>query len=212
MTPIERQLAPPGGWRPTSKARIAPLAMERLNAPMRGMLWAAGKWGKQRTGSDEVPAVFLLLLKHSELFWPWLRFASKLMPYGSLDRRDAELAILRVAWNCRCRYEWGQHVAIGLRAGLTPTEIARIAQGAKAPGWSPEQALVLQVCDELHHDRAISAQTWQRLTDQFNEKLQLEILLLVGHYEMLAAVLNSVGLPLDPQAEDQLAATAIHPE
>jgi hypothetical protein len=51
-----------------------------------------------------VPDVFLLLLRHPHPFWAWLRFASKLMPFGTLDRRDAELVILRVAWNCSHRF------------------------------------------------------------------------------------------------------------
>ncbi|WP_320821269.1 hypothetical protein [Thalassolituus sp.] len=33
-----------------------------------------------------------------------LGFASKLMPFGELDRRDTKLAILRVAWLCRSSY------------------------------------------------------------------------------------------------------------
>lgn len=210
MTPVERQLAPPGGWHAAGAPRIAPLTVTQLSAPVRALLWAAGKWGRKRTGSAAVPDVFLLLMQHPRLFWPWLRFASRLMPYGTLDRRDAELVILRVGWNCRCRYEWGQHVQIGLRAGLSALEIARVAQGPNASGWTPPQSALLQATDDIHKDRMIAAATWQRLAQQLKPKQLIETGMLVGHYEMLAGVLNSVGLALEPQTEALLASAPIH--
>lgn len=212
MTPIERQLTPPGGWHPAGVPRIAPLAIAQLSAPLRALLWLAAKWGRKRTGSSAVPDVFLLLLNHPRLFWAWLRFASKMMPYGTLDRRDAELVILRVGWNCRSRYEWGQHVQIGLRAGLAAEEIARVAKGATAPGWSPRRTALLQATDEIHHQRVITAATWQSLAVHFKPTQLIEISMLIGHYEMLAGVLNSVGLALEPQTETLLAQAPIHGE
>ncbi len=206
MTGNAQELAPPEGWRAARVPRIAPLERARLRLPLRALLWVSGKWARKRTGSDQVPDVFLLLLKHPRLFWPWLRFASRLMPYGSLGRRDSELVILRVGWNCRCRYEWGQHVAIGLRAGLSAADIARVAQGPQAPGWTPQQGALLQATDELHEQRAISAATWQRLAEHFKPKQLIEIGMLAGHYEMLAGVLNSVGLALELPAEQELEA------
>ena len=212
MTPVERQLAPPGGWHPLPPAPlIAPLRVDQLSLPLRAVLWAAGNWGRKRTGSAQVPDIFLLLLRHPRLFWPWLRFASRLMPYGTLGRREAELVILRVGWNCRCRYEWGQHVQIGLREGLEPAQIARIAQGPQAPGWRLDEAAVLQAADDLHRERRIQAETWRRLSQHYSNKQLLEISLLVGHYEMLAGFLNSVGLALEPTTEARLATVPIHP-
>lgn len=201
-----RELTPPGGWRSERVPRIAPLERTRLSVPLRALLWVAGKAAKKRTGSDQVPDVFLLLLKHPRLFWVWLRFASRLMPFGTLQRRDSELVILRVGWNCRCRYEWGQHVAIGLRAGLSAADIARVAQGSQTAGWTPQQSALLQATDELHEQQLISAATWARLAEHFKPKQLIEIGMLVGHYEMLAGVLNSVGLSLEPPAEQELAA------
>ena len=212
MTPVERQLAPPGGWHPLPPApRIAPLRVDQLSLPLRGVLWAAGKWGRKRTGSAQVPDIFLLLLRHPRLFWPWLRFASRLMPYGSIGRREAELVILRVGWNCRCRYEWGQHVQIGLREGLEPGQVTRIALGPQAPGWTPCESALLQAADDIHRHRTIAPQTWERLRAHYGERQTMEAILLIGHYEMLAGFLNSTGLALEPAAEAQLAAAPIHP-
>ena len=210
MTPVEQQLAPPGGWRDTGTPRLTPIALSGLRWPLRTLLRLGARWGSKRTGSTVVPDVFLLLLRHPHLFWAWLRFASKLMPFGTLDRRDAELVILRVAWNCRCRYEWGQHVAIGLRAGLTPDEIGAVPQGADAPNWSPRQRAVVQATDELHAQRQVSHATWQFVSEHVGSRRALELVMLVGHYEMLAGVLNSACVPLEPDTEARLGEVPIH--
>lgn len=210
MTPLDRQLAPPGGWHSYGAPRIQPFDTKRLNPLMRMAHTIAGKYAERRVGMAKVPDVFLLLMRHRRLFRPWLRFAARLMPGGTLERRDSELAILRVAWNCRSRYEWGQHVVIGQREGLTPQEIARVAQGPDADGWSPRQAALLQAADDLHRDRVIAPATWSRLAAHYGDAQLIEIGMLVGHYEMLAGVLNSVGLALEPPAEALLAGADIH--
>jgi len=210
VTPIEQQIAPPGGWIDTGAPRVPPLTLSQVSLPLRVLLRLGAKWGSKRTGSTVVPDVFLLLLRHPHLFWAWLRFASKLMPFGTLDRRDAELVILRVAWNCRCRYEWGQHVAIGLRAGVAADAIGRLPQGPDASGWSSRQQALLKATDELHRQRQISDVTWTLLSDHFATRQRLEITMLAGHYEMLAGVLNSACLPLEGDTEEQLSQAPIH--
>jgi alkylhydroperoxidase family enzyme len=210
VTSIERQLAPPGGWIDTGVPRVAPLALSQVSPPLRLLLTLGAKWGSKRTGSTVVPDVFLLLLRHPHLFWSWLRFASKLMPFGTLDRRDAELVILRVAWNCRCRYEWGQHVAIGLRAGVPAEAITRLPLGPDAPGWSPAQRALLHAVDDLHRQRQVSEETWGLLSEHLGTRQRIEITMLAGHYEMLAGVLNSACLPLEAATEEQLARAPIH--
>src|SRR5262249_25663928 len=87
MTRATRQPTPPGGWHPATDPRIERRPLGSLLPPLRALLTAGGKWGRKRTGTDEVPSVFLLLLHHPRLFWPWMRFAARLMPYGTLDRR-----------------------------------------------------------------------------------------------------------------------------
>jgi len=201
-------LAPPGGWRPADE-RLMPLPREQQGAGLRLFLWLAGKWARRRTGSDRVPLVFLLMMRNKRLFRAWLRFASRFMPYGTIGRRNAELVILRVGWNCRCRYEWGQHVRIGRRVGLSVADIVRVTRGPEAEGWQETQALLLRAADELHADRVISEATWQALGEHYSPAQLIEITLLAGHYEMLAGLLNSAGLPLEPETEAELATLRI---
>lgn len=204
-TPPDHQLAPPGSWHPAPASRIPPLQLR--GAGLRGTLLAraVGLFVK-----GEPPAIFLVMMRHWRLFRAWFGFAARLMPFGRLDRRDTELAILRVGWLCRCRYEWGHHVTIGLRVGLTPQQVADVARGADAPGWAPLQAALLRAVDELYAQRTLSHPTWEALAAHYDDKRLLELCLLIGHYLMLAGLLNSLGLPLEASAEAALANAPIH--
>lgn len=204
-TPVDKQLTPPEGWRTLPRPRLAMLDPESADSAQRVLLWAI-----KRIGRLDAANLWMLMMKNLRLMRGMLSFASKMMPYGELDRRDTELCILRVGWNCRARYEWGQHVDIGMRAGLSAEEVARIPCGPQARGWTPKQSVLLQACDELHHERMLSDDTWQRLSLHYSERLLLEVLMLIGYYEGLAGVLNSTGLPLDAALESRLARTPIH--
>ena len=81
------------------------------HAPL-ATLVAAVAGGVTRTGPLRV---FTTIGRHRRLFRRWLPLADLLLLHGELPRADAELLILRTAWNCRCWYGWVQH------AGIAPT-------------------------------------------------------------------------------------------
>ena len=134
--------------------------------------------------------VFTTLARHPGLFRRWLVFAGGLMPGGKLPRADTELVILRVGHNCASAYELAQHERIARTAGLTPEQIA--AAGEDPDGWPHRQALLLRVADALHAERDLPDALWSQLRAALSERECIELLLLVGHYEMLAMTLNSL--------------------
>jgi AhpD family alkylhydroperoxidase len=150
--------------------------------------------GAGRVVGGPPPNIFLTLGRHPRLFAPWLAFAAQLMPRGGLPRADTEIVILRVAWNTGCRYEWEHHARLGREAGLTDADIERVPAGPGAEGWSGRQATLLRATDELHDAGMISAETWEALSSHLDDKLCVELCFLVGHYEMLAMTLLSLGV------------------
>jgi len=195
-------LTPPGGWRGPARARIAP-----LTGPERGLISRVVDWGTRVVGKVEPRNIFLTLQRAPRLFWPWMLFASRLMPWGKLDALDRERIILRVAWLCRSRYEWGQHVDVGGRLGLPMAELPWIAEGPACPSWDAGRRALLTAVDEFHDARVLSEETWQTLANTYPPDVMLELLMLIGHYEMLAGVLNSVGVELEgaPSTDGQRA-------
>jgi 4-carboxymuconolactone decarboxylase len=146
--------------------------------------------------------IFSTLVRAPGLFRRWLPFAGKLLS-GKLPARDRELLILRTAWNCRARYEWGHHVAIGLESGLSREEVDRVPEGTDA-NWPAPDALLLQAADELHREQGVSDATWEGLSARYDTQQLIELPMLVGHYHLVAMTLKTLGVELEPDYEDLL--------
>jgi len=168
-------------------ARVSPGGWREVGPVIAAFAGIAG-----RVTGTKPPAVFLTLGRHRKLFWGWLHFAGRLMPGGRLARREAELVILRVASLLGSDYELTQHRRLGRRAGLSAEEVAA-AEGAAsdAARLSEREALALRVADELVAEQDVSDLLWAELGRLFDEQERIELVLLVGHYAMLATVLKA---------------------
>ncbi len=145
--------------------------------------------------------IFATLVRHPRLFKRWSAFGGTLLVRGELPARDRELLILRTAWNCRADYEWGQHARIARSTGLSDEEIARVADGPDDPAWAPLDAVLLRACDELHHQSAISEDTWRSLAAHYDEHQLIETCMVIGQYHLVAFTLNSLGVEREPGVE-----------
>jgi AhpD family alkylhydroperoxidase len=170
-----------------TQPRIAPGGRRELGLPLWVFARVAGL--VTRTGP---PNIFTTLGRHRRLFRGWLRFAGRLMPRGTLPRRETELVILRVAHLQGSAYELAAHNRIALRSGITREELDRLAVGASAGGWAPREHALLAAVEELHEDGDLSDASWAELRRHLDEKKAIEFLMLAGHYEMLAVVLNTL--------------------
>lgn len=150
------------------------------------------------TGGGRVLNIFATLAHHPGLLKRWLVFGAHVLAKSTLPARERELAILRVGWLCRAEYEWGQHVEIGLGAGLGEEEIRRIAAGPDAPGWSPADADLLRVVDELHAHQFVSDATWKAVASRWTTQQLMDLVFAVGQYTLVSMALNTFGVQLDP--------------
>jgi alkylhydroperoxidase/carboxymuconolactone decarboxylase family protein YurZ len=113
-----------------------------------------------------------------------------------LPLRTREIVILRVTANLRCEYEWGVHVtAFGGAAGFTEEQIQASHSGDDtSPCWSGEEALLIQVVDELCATGTLSETTRAGFEQAWTLEQQLEILALCGNYHTISYVANVAGL------------------
>lgn len=192
------ELQPEGGWILAAEPRLRPPPPAE-----RGLFFRSVTKASRLLGRKELPDLFPMFHINRRLFWPWLIFASRLFPGGRLKAKEREKIILRTGWNCRSRYEWGQHVEIGLGVGLSDADILRVASGPAQAEDERERAL-LQACDDMVRDQVVSAATWTALSAHFKEPMLIEIMILIGHYQMLAGFLNSSGIALEPPIEQVL--------
>ena len=150
-----------------------------------------------RVSGSGPPNIFTTLGQHPRLFRAWLRYSAHLMPFGRLPRRDTELVILRVAWQCRSAYEWQQHVPIALRVGLTPDEVAGAADDPPAGGLTDRQRALLAASDELLAQRRLSDGTWSAVQASLGDREAIELCMLIGHYQGLASTIGALGIQLE---------------
>ncbi|MDT0306060.1 carboxymuconolactone decarboxylase family protein [Streptomyces sp. DSM 44917] len=177
-----------------STPRIAPGGRRELGV----LLWAFSRVSGRVAGTAP-PALFLTLGHNRRLFKGWLRFASRLMPRGTLPRRESELIILRVAHLRSCAYEFEHHVRLGRRAGVTAADVERVVAGPQAEGWTERESTLLAAVDSLDARQDLDDAAWAALRAHLAEPQAVEFLLLVGHYQMLATTITTLRLEPDPE-------------
>jgi 4-carboxymuconolactone decarboxylase len=143
-----------------------------------------------------IPEYMRTMAKHPELLKRQMEMGTTMFT-GTISARERELTILRVGWLCRAPYEWGQHVAIGQRYGVSREEIERVTRGSSAPGWSEHEAAILRGVEELIGDQAISDATWETLARTWSEAQLLEFPMMVGMYVATAYIQNSVRVRME---------------
>jgi alkylhydroperoxidase family enzyme len=97
----------------------------------------------------------------------------------------------------RAEYEWAQHVVLAGEAGIDDAEVARIAEGPDAPGWSPVDAALLRAVDELVGDATIADATWEALARELDVQQLMDVVFTVGAYDALAMAFRSFRVQLD---------------
>jgi len=141
--------------------------------------------------------IFGVLGRHPKLLKRFNLLGGFLLNKGLLPAREREIVILRVGWNARAEYEFGQHTVIGRASGLTPAEIGGIARDPAAGDWSPDDRALLALADDLHADDCVSDATWAELTRRWSEPELVELLVLAGFYRLVSGFLNSARVVLD---------------
>ena len=131
-----------------------------------------------------------LFAQHPDLARAFLTFNKHLLFDSTLPARTRELAILRVAWRRRCRYEWAQHVLIARRAGVTDAEIAEARTEASTA--------LARAVDELDADSRLSDATYAELAADFDDRQLMDLVFTVGTYGLLAMAFNTFEVELDP--------------
>lgn len=141
--------------------------------------------------------IFGVLGRHPKLLKRFNLLGGFLLNKGLLPERERELVILRIGWNARAQYEFGQHTIIGLRCGLTDDEITAITQPTGGHEWSVDDAALLALSDELSDDDCVSDATWTALSTRWSDAEIVELLIVAGFYRLVSGFLNSAGVQLD---------------
>ena len=177
--------------RPT-RPRIAPIDLDdvtddELRTTLEGALTLDGR-----------PLnIFGVLGHHPKLLKRFNLLGGYILNKGLIPEREREMVILRIGWNARAVYEFGQHTVIGRRCGLSDEEITALTRAPDEHEWSDDDRTLIAMADDLSTDDCVSDATWEALSTRWSDAELVELLVVAGFYRLVSGFLNSAGVQLD---------------
>jgi len=144
--------------------------------------------------------IFRMVANAQGAFPGWMRFGGALFDPAEIDPLLRELAITRVAaMTPGADYEWVQHAAITLEVGGTEEQLDAIRRGdLDAAVLGPDGGLVVRFTTQVVRDATPDEETFAAMTARFTPREIIHLLLLIGQYMMLARIMATVQIDLEP--------------
>ena len=189
----EALVLPAGEWTLMPTPRVPPAAPASLGRVARALLSLT----RRRMGQKSDFTVLLTLARLGRLFPAHAIFLSQLLGKTRLSAVEKEIVVLRVAWRLGCAYEYSHHHQMAGELGVNPDEIAA-ATGDNLDALSPRLAAMLTAADELVRAHKLSDNGWHILRRHCSDDEGLELCMFVGHYVMIAMIINTAGVQPEP--------------
>lgn len=146
--------------------------------------------------------VFKMMAHAQSNFQPLVRLGSSILAQQKLSAKLRELAILRVASLSGCRYEWVQHVSIGMLMGVTRLQVDAIEKSQiHAECFDAVERRVLDFATEVVRDVRCSQRTFSRLLEHLSSREIVELVLAIGYYMMIARLLETLEVDVELPSE-----------
>ena len=157
---------------------------------------------KVRVSAEKLPPlnIMKMLLNAPTNAIPLLVFGQSILTKQELDDHLRELAILRVAHLTGANYEWTQHVPLAKETGVTDAQVEALPQGADSDAFNEVEKRVIRFTDEVTQDVKASAETFAALEKDLGPRQMVELTLAIGFYGMVARVMESFEVELEPTA------------
>ena len=157
---------------------------------------------KVRVAAEKLPPlnIMKMFLNAPTNAIPLLVFGQSILTKQELDDHLRELAILRVAHLTGANYEWTQHVPLAKETGVTDAQVEAIPQGAGSDAFNEVEKNVIRFTDEVTQDVKASAETFAALEKDLGPRQMVELTLAIGFYGMVARVMESFEVELEPTA------------
>ena len=157
---------------------------------------------KVRVAAEKLPPlnIMKMFLNAPTNAIPLLVFGQSILTKQELDDHLRELAILRVAHLTGANYEWTQHVPLAKETGVTDAQVEALPQGAGADAFNEVEKNVIRFTDEVTQDVKASAETFAALEKDLGPRQMVELTLAIGFYGMVARVMESFEVELEPTA------------
>jgi alkylhydroperoxidase family enzyme len=142
--------------------------------------------------------IYRLMLHSPALANAWFDL-NQAVRYGTeIDGQSRELAVIRVAILNEVEYVQRAHgPAYALKEGLTPEQVAALADWRPSKLFSEPHRALLAYTDAMTRDIAVPDEVFANLQKHFSERQVVELTMLIGAYNMLTRFLKA--LKVDPE-------------
>lgn len=154
-----------------------------------------------RGGSLDGP--FNVYLRSPELGDAAQQLGAQVRYHSSLPRKLNEFAILITGRFWNAQYEWYAHKKYALEAGLSPAIIDALAAGKRPPMQKDEEA-VYNFCTEMLNTKHVSDAAFRAAKEQFGERGIVDMIGLMGYYNLVSMALNADRYPLPDGGKPEL--------
>ncbi len=179
--------------------RIPKLPREEWTDPAREVFAFWGEPDAWENGSKT--NIMNVMGNHPTLGMVYNHWGKHFLMNNSLNTRQLEIIILRVAWRVKSAYEWHNHVGYGINAGLTLEEIGAIRDFPAGGQWIEQEAALMQAVDDLLDNNNISDATWATLAKTLDKQQLMDLVFTIGHYVMTSWALSAFGVPIEGGAD-----------
>jgi len=179
--------------------RFKPLTYEEMTREQRLMIEHLLQGERASTGGP-----FNVFLRSPELGDIAQQLGARVRFHSSLSDRLKEMAILMIARDWTAQYEWYAHKRLALQAGLKPDLVDAIAAGKRPAAMAPDESALYTFVTELLDTRQVDDPTFRAAVAAFGERGVVDLIGLMGYYQLVSMALNVDRYPLPDGARPEL--------
>lgn len=143
----------------------------------------------------EVQGPFQILMHRPEICARIAQLGSSVRKGGLLDAASSELAILTAARAHNAQLAWTGHVPIARRVGVREEAIVAIRERTAPAGLTQKEAAVVAFAQELLQSNRVTEPTYRAAERELGQGAVIDLVVLLGYYGMMAAVMNVFEVP-----------------
>lgn len=142
--------------------------------------------------------IYKALLHSPKLAETWFGHLNAVRWETGLSGRLRELLIIRVGWRLDCAYIIKQHIPkLAAPEGVTDIESEALLSEDLGTCFMPDERAAIQLADELTVRATPSRETVATLKTFFDDRMLVEMMVLIGTYNMHARFVNGLDIDLE---------------
>jgi 4-carboxymuconolactone decarboxylase len=147
---------------------------------------------------------FNVLLRSPEMGDLAQKFGAYARYHTSLPPRLNEFVILITARQWGAQFEWQAHRKFAVTAGLSPAIIEALVANRRPASMQPDEEAVYNFCTEVLTTKHASDSAFQAAKEKFGERGVVDMLGVMGYYQLVSMLLNVDRYPLPEGVQPEL--------